>query len=48
MTAFQQGEQCGLESPSLGGLIGNPHTEGTQEYIDWSLGFCKGYADNEL
>lgn len=44
-TAFNKGVEAGETSNSLGGLIDNPYIDGTQEHKDWSLGFCKGYAD---
>ena len=48
MTPFQEGEQLGQESPSLVGYEQNPYAEGTADYKAWSLGFCKGYADQDV
>lgn len=46
--AYRQGLKVGAESPLLAGIKRNPYPEGTQEHSDWTLGFCKGYADNDL
>ena len=44
-TPYLQGVEAGSRDQEFAGLTRNPYPEKTVEHDKWSLGWCKGFAD---